>query len=280
MKTFIVFLLFGIVSLRSTLAQQDPLYAQYMNNPFVLNPAYAGHTNLLNVSLQYRTQWAQFEGNPVTVAFTGHMPVVEKRMALGMLVIQDQIGETKNTEISGAYSYKLPLGNSTLAFGLQAGIMQYANNPDDLVIRDADDPAFYPYSEMQFNTGAGVLLSGDRFLLGLSVPRLLPATVSQGGESIQVYNRNFYLMAGYLIMLSDNIRFRPSTLLRYSNGNPLSVDINASLTYLDTYTAGLFTRNFNTYGLLLNLRVKKFYFGYVFELPTIIRSEHASPPMK
>ncbi|MBX2956974.1 MAG: type IX secretion system membrane protein PorP/SprF [Cyclobacteriaceae bacterium] len=53
--------------------QQDPLYAQYLNNPFVLNPAYAGQSTVLSASLQYRTQWAQFEGNPVTATLTGHM---------------------------------------------------------------------------------------------------------------------------------------------------------------------------------------------------------------
>lgn len=248
--------------------QQDPLYAQYLNNPFVLNPAYAGQSTVLSASLQYRTQWAQFEGNPVTATLTGHMPVVEKRMGLGLQVIEDRIGDSKNTEVNVAYAYKLNLQNSVLSFGLQAGMIQYTNNPDELNIYDVDDPKFLPYSELQFNTGAGLLLTGNQFMLGLSVPRMLPATVSQDGGSIEVYSQNYYLLGSYLFLLSDKVRFKPSTLLRYTGGNPLSVDLNANFTFLDSYSAGLFTRNFNTYGVALNMRVGNFTFGYVFEVPT------------
>jgi len=37
-------------------AQQDPLYAQYLNNPIVLNPAYAGSNQM------WQTQKYLFEG--------------------------------------------------------------------------------------------------------------------------------------------------------------------------------------------------------------------------
>jgi len=251
-----------------TYAQQDPLYAQYLNNTFLINPAYAGQQNALKASLQYRTQWAQFEGNPVTATLTGHMSVVEKKMGLGFQVIEDRIGESKNTQFNAAYSYKLNLQNAVLSFGLQAGMIQYTNNPDDLKIYDADDPKFLPYSEIQFNTGAGLLLTGDQYMVGFSVPRMLPATVSQDGGSIEVYSQNYYLMGSYLFLLNDKVRFKPSTLLRYTSGNPLSVDLNANFTFLDSYSAGVFTRNFNTYGLLINMRAGNFNFGYVFELPT------------
>jgi len=36
-------------------AQQDPLYSQYINNPFVINPAYGGITNNLNAPLTIDT---------------------------------------------------------------------------------------------------------------------------------------------------------------------------------------------------------------------------------
>ncbi|MBX2956961.1 MAG: type IX secretion system membrane protein PorP/SprF [Cyclobacteriaceae bacterium] len=249
-------------------AQQDPLYAQYLNNPFLINPAYAGSINMLTASVQYRTQWAQFAGNPVTVAATAHMPMIEKKMGLGFQLIEDRIGESRNTEFNAAYSYKLNLKNSVLSFGLQAGLIQFSNNPDDLNIFDPDDPNFFPYSEIKFNTGVGLLITSDKYLMSISVPRLLPATVSQGGDPIEVYNRNVYLMGAYLMPLTEKIRFKPSVLLRYAANNPISADVNASLVMLDTYSAGLFTRNFNTYGVLMNMRFKKFYFGYVFELPT------------
>ncbi len=260
-------LAFGILLCGSVRAQQDPIYAQYLNNPLIINPAYAGSNNMFNAGIQYRTQWAGLEGNPTTVNFNSHMSVYQNRVGLGLMVIQDKIGDTKNTEFSTAYSYKIPLNDATLSFGMQAGFIRYTNDAAALTIRDPGDPAFTNLSEMKFNTGAGLLLKNDRYMLGISVPRLLPTTVSQGGQSIQLYSQNYYFFGSYVMFLSEDIRFKPSALVRYTSGTPVSVDLNASVNFKEFYTAGLFTRNFKTYGLLAQVIVSNFRFGYVFELP-------------
>ncbi|MCU0358411.1 MAG: type IX secretion system membrane protein PorP/SprF [Cyclobacteriaceae bacterium] len=255
-------------SLSVSMAQQDPIYAQYLNNPYTLNPAYAGSNNMLNSQLQYRLQWAGLAGNPVTANFNVHSSIFQNKMGLGLQVIQDQIGENKNTEVNVAYAYKVELTDATLSFGLQAGFINYTNNINELTIQNPSDPLFFNYSEMQFNTGAGIMLLSDRYVVGLSAPRLLPATVSQGGETIEVYNQNYYFFGSYKFFLSEKVSFRPATLLKYSGANPLSVDLNANFSYLNTWNAGLFTRNLNTYGLLVSMTVNNFRFGYVLELPT------------
>jgi type IX secretion system PorP/SprF family membrane protein len=260
-------LAFGILLCTAAHAQQDPIYAQYLNNPLIINPAYAGSNNMFNAGIQYRTQWAGLEGNPTTVNFNSHMSVYQNRVGLGLMVIQDKIGDTKNTEFSTAYSYKIPLNDATFSFGLQAGFIRYTNDAAALTIRDLGDPAFTNLSEMKFNTGVGLLLKNDRYMVGLSVPRLLPTTVSQGGQSIQLYSQNYYLFGSYVMFLSEDIRFKPSALVRYTSGSPVSMDLNASVNFKEFYTAGLFTRNFKTYGLLAQVIVSNFRFGYVFELP-------------
>lgn len=45
-------------------AQQDPLSAQYLFNPFIFNPAYAGFSRDLSVLATNRKQWADFNGSP------------------------------------------------------------------------------------------------------------------------------------------------------------------------------------------------------------------------
>jgi hypothetical protein len=96
---------------------------------------------------------------------------------------------------------------------------------------------------------------------------MLASSVSQGGQSIQVYSQNFYLFGLYSIYVNDRIQFKPSTLLRATADTPLSVDLNFNFVINKLYTAGLFTRKFNTYGLLLQLVMNNYRFGYVFELP-------------
>lgn len=252
----------------SCLAQQDPVYAQYLNNPYILNPAYAGSSNMLNAQLQYRLQWIGFAGNPVTANFNAHSSFFQNKMGVGLQVIRDEIGENKNTEFNLAYAYKLELSEATLSFGLQAGFINYTNNIGELNIQNPGDPAFFNYSEMSFNTGAGIMLLSDSYIIGLSAPRLLPATVSMGGETIDVYTQNYYLFGSYKFLLSEKISFRPAALLKITDANPVSVDFNANISYLNTWTAGVFTRNLSTYGLLLSMSLGNFRFGYVLELPT------------
>ena len=105
-------------------------------------------------------------------------------------------------------------------------------------------------------------------MIGISIPRLLPATVSQGGQSIQLYSQSYYLLGGYVALISENVRFKPSVLFRGSAGLPLSIDLNASFNFKEHYTAGIYTRNLKSYGLLLQAVAKNFRFGYAFELPT------------
>ena len=267
MKKYILLFAVMCFTLARVHGQQDPIYAQYLINPLIINPAYAGSNNMFNASLQYRTQWAGLEANPTTVNFSSHMSLYQNKVGVGLMVIEDKLGDQKNTEFNTLYSYKLALKNSTLSFGMQTGFIRYTNMPESLNIRDTGDPAFNSFSETKFNTGAGLLLKNDRYMIGLSVPRLLPATVSQGGQTIELYKQNYYLFGSYVIFVSQNVRFKPSLLLRGTQGSPFSADINASFNFNEFYTAGLFTRNFKTYGFLMQAMVKSFRLGYVFELP-------------
>lgn len=260
-------LLFLFTCSFTAMAQQDPIYAQYMNNPFLINPAYAGSNKMLNASLQYRTQWAGLEANPVTANFSSHLSARNNKLGLGLNVNQDQIGDTKNTEVSAAYAYKINLKDAVFSFGLQAGFIRYSNDATQLAIRDAGDPSFNLMAEAKFSMGAGVLLKSDRYIVGLSAPRLLPISLDQNGQSIELYKQHYYLFGSYLWMLSEDIRFKPSMLLRGSAGAPYSVDVNTSFSFKEKFTAGVFTRNLRTYGLLLQTNVKSFKMGYAFELP-------------
>src|SRR6187402_1436303 len=116
-----LYLLFFLGTLIPSYSQEDPLYAQYINNPIVINPAYTGLTNNFNASVSYRKQWAGFEGNPTTLNASAHTSLADNKMGLGILFVQDKIGASKNTEAYATYAYRLDLGNSNLSFGLQAG---------------------------------------------------------------------------------------------------------------------------------------------------------------
>jgi type IX secretion system PorP/SprF family membrane protein len=262
----LVFFLFVMRGLE-TFAQQDPLHALYLNTPMIINPAYAGFSHDLNLSLNYRKQWAGFEGSPTTVNFSSHISLRENKMGLGLILQEDKIGANNTTEIQTAYSYHLPISeDAKLSFGLQAGFINYKSDYSQLTI-DPNDPRFSPVNEWQPNFGAGLMLTSTKFLFSISLPKMLQPS----GDAVQqgLYNRNFYGMAAYVFMLSSRIRLRPYALYQSSVKSTSSYDIGISLLGDDSYVVGLFVRSTNTFGATAQIKIgERMRLGYAFELPT------------
>jgi type IX secretion system PorP/SprF family membrane protein len=252
-------------------AQQDPLYSQYINNPFVLNPAYAGLTNNLNLSLSYRNQWAGYEGSPKTLNANGHLSLVNNKMGLGLMIVSDRIGNHKTNEVMAAYSYRISLTpDKLLSFGLQAGITNFQLDNSKATPYDATDPLYQgKVNEIKPTIGFGVILKSDRFFASVSVPRMLKSAADIDAGQTSLYTQHYYAMGSYLFFLTERIRFKPAALLKMVSGAPLSIDVNASLIVYENYQVGLLTRNFNTHGIFLMALLKDtFRVGYVFEIPT------------
>lgn len=252
-------------------AQQDPLYSQYINNPFVINPAYAGFTKNLNTNLSYRYQWTGFEGSPETINASGHISLLDNRMGAGLMFVSDKIGSSMVTEVYGSYAYRIQLDHhKVISFGLQAGVANYKTDNSKVNPYDPGDPLFEgSVSTTKPNFGAGIIFSSDTYFIGLSVPRMLKSTLQEDGVTAEAYTQHYYAMGSYLFFISNSVRFKPSALVKLVSGAPASMDLNAAIILHDKYQAGILTRNFNTYGLFLQMTIKNsFRIGYVFEVPT------------
>lgn len=263
-------LAFLIISF-SAIAQQDPIYSQYMLNPLVINPAYAGLSNNLNITGSYRIQWVGIEGQPNTFNLNGSSSLLQNKAGIGITFSHDQIGNTRNTEVNASFAYKLDLGHDRqLSFGMQAGLLNYRIDNADLNIYDEGDEAFLNNERgTTLNIGAGVIFKGSDFLIGLSVPRMLPTKFSAGDSEFELYNQHYYLFGAYVFYLNEQVKFKPTALVRAVKGAAASTDIGANIILNSVHTAGVFTRNLKTYGVMLQtLYREKFRFGYVFELPT------------
>jgi type IX secretion system PorP/SprF family membrane protein len=269
MKTIILSLLFCLAS-SLAFAQQDPLYAQYLFNPLLVNPAYAGLNNNFNGTIGYRTQWLGLEGQPQTMNLSLHSSFVQNKVGAGLLVSNDRIGSLSSTEINASFAYKLQLEKAVFSFGMQAGVQNFNSTLNGVTPFDPSDDLFLNGERgTRINLGAGLALKTEKFFVGLSVPRLLPTTFKSGAQEFDLYNQHLYLMGAYVHYLNEHIRLKPSVLLRGVKGAPASIDVAMNMNFNAIHTAGIFTRNFNTYGVMLQTLLKEQYrFGYVFELPT------------
>ncbi|CAN5463592.1 type IX secretion system membrane protein PorP/SprF [soil metagenome] len=266
----LITILFILLSAASVAAQQDPLYSQYLLNPLVINPAYAGLNNNMHAMVGYRTQWTGFEGHPETLTASIHSSIVNNKAGAGLMIVQDKLGNATTTEFNASFAYKLNLGQTTFSFGMQAGLQNFKSDNSGINLYNPSDPAFTANERIsRVNIGAGAILKGENFMLGLSVPRLLPTTFSNGGQNFQLYSQHLYLFGAYVFTMNEHIRFKPAAMLRAVGGAPASIDVAFNFNINTVHTAGVFTRNFNTYGVLLQTMLQdKFRLGYVFEMPT------------
>jgi type IX secretion system PorP/SprF family membrane protein len=271
MRFTLTLIIFVAATLRLS-AQQDPIYAQYLTNPMLINPSYAGITNNLQVNAGYRLQWMGLDASPKTMNLNGNMSILDNRAGVGASLLQDKVGATTITEFSAAFAYKLKLPNDlTFSFGMQGGVLGFKTDNSGLNVRDPGDDAF-PVGTIRssnVNIGTGVMLMSDKFIVGLSVPRMLPSRINSGTQELHLYNQHYYLFGAYVHPINEHIRFKPSLLLRGVKGAPVSADVALSLNINLLHTVGVFVRNMNAYGVLLQTMMgEKLRLGYVFELPS------------
>ncbi len=251
-----------------TYGQQDPISSQYMYNPLTFNPSYAGINDVTNITLNSRFQWGKFAGAPATFSLAANTSVVGGKVGLGLMLLNDAIGFSNNTEMQASFAYKIGNGKKTFSFGLQTGLVIYTKNLQDLNLRVYDDPLFLPGFERatKFNIGAGASYMTDNLFISLSVPKMINSRVNEGIE-IVAYERHAYLLGAYLWEIKPGLKLKPSLLLRGVAGAPLSFDVNVSLLINNKVWVGAFTRNLNTYGLMTQFEFLDAYkIGYSFEL--------------
>lgn len=245
--TLLLLSLFLVFSARVQ-AQQDPLYSQYMFNPAVLNPAYAGLYDMASATATHRQQWIGMgEGHPASTTLNAHSSLPVDKMGVGVTFLNDQYAITSRNEFNLAYSYKLTMGEKKLSFGLQGGFSALRMDYGRLNPKDADDVNFSTaenITDSKPNFGFGAMYATPLYFVSLSVPKLLGHDVDDGTETTtNRYRSHIYLHTGYIFDLANEIKIKPSVLVKYVNGSPVNIDINGSILLEESLWLGLSFRN-------------------------------------
>ncbi len=254
-------------------AQQDPLFSQYMFNTLAFNPAYAGSANVFTVMALSRHQWVGFDGAPSTQTVLAHSPLPNENMAMGLSVLTDKVGPTRQTAAYADYAYRIRTGADTrLAFGLKGGVNLYQADLASLTSVDPDNASVNVKGQVLPNFGFGMFWQGPRYYAGLSIPKLLENEIdADGGAALVTASevRHYFVMAGYVMDLDRHLKFKPSMMLRVVKGAPLSLDLNANFLLRDRIWLGAMYRVGNAFGLLGQYQVNdQFRIGYAFDLTT------------
>jgi type IX secretion system PorP/SprF family membrane protein len=261
--------------------QQAPLYpvSYRIFSPFIFNPAIAGSKDFFSLDLltsklgNFNSQIAScnlrlpkshhdYSSSPDSPEFT--------KIGIGGSVFTDLNGLSRNTGITAAVSYHIPLGKKNLSF-LSFGVSgkgiynQYSGKTD---LSDTAKNTFIP------NLDAGVYYYNQSFFAGISATNLLgnpDKPDSLGVYKIPVSTQLFFQI-GYKIVLSKslNILIEPSIVI--NSDDSFSKKIKDMLKpelklYAGSFCAGTYFNDFSKKSFFLQYKYPRFYIGTYFELP-------------
>lgn len=246
--------------------QQDPQYAQYMFNGIVINPAYGSMDESTNLTAVARDQWVGIEGAPKTAAFSFYSPVHQSGTTLGFTGLTENVVPVTQTALNLHVSQRVMLNHKTyLALGLKVGMAQFHENDQQF---NTSDPVYaknLTYSRT--DVGFGFMLFTERFYVGLSSPSFQSLANSKKAEST-IYQRRWYLQAGYLFDVNDDLKFKPNVMLRQVYGNGFQYDLNANFLIKNTVWAGASYRSEKIVNAIMQVQAtKNLQVGYAYDFP-------------
>lgn len=261
-----VLLLFLFLSIDQGLhAQQDSQFTQYIFNGLHINPAYAGTKGDYYIQSSYRSQWQGVTGAPKSFSIAADGSFYNGNVGLGLIIANDQIGAQSSLTAFANYAYHLKLdeeGTSALSFGLAAGMMQMGINGSKLIEISPGDGAVNPYmSQTRTYPDArfGIYYSGKKYFAGISATNLVARYMSGKQNDnflVPIPEPHFYLTAGALFPLSDDVHIKPSILVKDDFKGTTAVDFNAFFLIKERVWIGGFYRgsyNLHNSNLQLNL---------------------------
>ena len=268
-KNILLFILFCNLA---TYAQQDPLFTQYMFNKLLVNPAYAGSKEVFTIDMLNRTQWVNIDGAPETFTISAHTAMRNKNVGLGIYLYRDALGPTNTQGLMGTYSYRIYMGSSSLAFGLQFGFSYFDFNWAAMNLKD-QDYLFDPQEVRRITPDAnfGVYYQSNRFFLGFSSKQLLQNelgyAIKDGKSSFSKLTRHFYMMGGFALPIEDKIVFRPSMMAKYTPHAPLQIDLNASFLFGNVFWVGASYRSAKAISFMTEFKISdRLKLGYSYDL--------------
>ena len=241
--------LLSLLTVTSVHAQVAIMYSQYMNNMLNINPAYTGSRAGDNITSLYRKQWVNIEGAPTSFSLSwdrGSEDVGDglhqsnTPVSFGLQLYSDHLGVEISQGFQSFYSYRIKFTRSYMAFGMSAGVMNYQGLYSKVGTYQGGDPRFQTDVTGFFPTaGLGFLYANMDWYVGLSAPALLKTKIENDVNKITMADGRYFLAAGYIFTASDNLKIKPSILLKQIQGEPFSYNLNINAWVSNTIGFGI-----------------------------------------
>nr|WP_321450338.1 type IX secretion system membrane protein PorP/SprF [uncultured Carboxylicivirga sp.] len=240
-------LIFLSISSLAVHAQKELVMSQYMHNRYSINSAFAGNREAISIFGAYRQKWVGLNGAPSEQYFSGHAPLKNKKVALGLDIYNQQYGVTRQTGGAISYTYRIMMDEGQrLSFGLNAGFINYNSNWTEIETIEPDYDNIFSSNESSGTPliGMGVAWYGNNFFVGLSVPNFVYFNIGESkSEGFSPGKSNYIITGGYLFKVSKLIDIQPSVLAQYNPNEKSILDLNCTAIYNSTLWIGASVRN-------------------------------------
>ena len=259
---------------QKSIAQTEPMYSQYMFNMLGVNPAYAGSREASSFNFFQRSQWIGLQGAPQTTSFSFDQSILNKRAGWGIQFYDDKIGVEKADGINIMGSTRIQVSeNGILSGGLSLGLMNYRIDLMNVTGRfTPNDPAFYSnLNKWMPSLGLGVYYNTDNFYAGVSIPNILKSRLTafyliRSGFQ-KVNQKHIFLTTGIVIPINEDLKLKPSTMIKMVEGAPIEADFNTNVWLRDIIGLGVSYRTGDAVIGMAEIQANQnLRFGYAYDM--------------
>lgn len=276
MKKLYKYLFFvALIFLCDTLnAQTEPMYSQYMFNMLGVNPAYAGKREATSLNFFQRRQWIGLSGAPQTTSVSLDGIANDKKIGWGVQFYDDKLGVEKADGINLMMATHVQISDEgILSGGLSVGLMNYRIDLMNVKGRfTPNDPAFYSnFNKWLPNVGLGLYYSTNKFYASISIPNVLRSKLSafdvMNSGLQKVNSTHLFFNSGYVFDVNDEVKIKPSIMLKAVGGAPIQADFNTNVWLKDIIGLGFSYRTGDAMVGIVETQISEsFRVGYAYDM--------------
>lgn len=252
-------------------AQQSWQVSQYMSNGYLINPASAGEKQMLDINMSFRQQWIGTQSAPKSFYISGTSRIFAPRSlkastiptsksaehfnekgrikhGAGAIIFRDEFGAFSYTSFGGSYNVHIPINRSwTFSAALKGSMKNWSFDPNKTQAGTANDPTLQAFtaSAQAFNDwvpslDAALYVYSEQLFFSYATDQLTQGELQFGKSPVTpALNATHYGMMGGRIIVNQNLHILPSTLIKYTDVAPVSVDLNLKFDVQDRYFAAV-----------------------------------------
>lgn len=273
MKTKLIILFVLSLMVANLIAQQTPMYTQYMLNDFAYNPAIAGTKEYYQAKSNNRYQWIGITDAPRTYVLSVFGPHRKYDMGYGGLLINDITGPTSKLGIYGSYAYNVKIKDGLrFSSGLSLGLLQYKIDGNKITLHDEGDVSMAHEMYVAYIPDAtmGIYFYSNKYSAGIAVNQLFGTKVDFKNLEEQELNRlkqHITFHGSYLYEINNDFSIEPFLLIKFVSPAPIQFDINARVIYRNMFWGGIGFRTKDAASILIGYNYQdQLIFGYSYDL--------------